>query len=245
MMYTDFYLGVDVGVAAGRNPTASALLRRRQTNTEPVLEVCDLARASGVSFGAVATEVERIIGAVAPSKVTVILDATGPGIGALQQLRGNGIWCVGATISGTGSSVSTRPGGMWTVPSTMIFESLYRLMAAGRLAIPHDHPLTDALLEELEEVTPQETPSGNLRYDGSTPGGGHLDLCTACGLAAVAAERHYTREVNIRAWDTDGERPRSGRRRLSSAPRRNPLAGRNSWRESMNLLNPLGKNPGW
>lgn len=244
-MYTDYYLGVDVGVAAGRNPTALALLHRGATNAETALDVVDMARASGVSFEAVATEVEKILGAVAPSTATVILDATGPGMGALQRLRGRGIWVVGATISGTGSSVSTRRGGMWTIPSTMVFESLYRLMVAGRLRVPRHHPLTDALLEELEEVTPTETPTGNLRYDGSTPGGGHLDLCTACGLAAVAAERHYTREVNIRARSTDGERPRSGRRKFSSAPRRRPLAGRNSWREAMRLLDPTGRSTGW
>ena len=194
--FTDYYVGVDVGVS--RHHTAMTVLRRREPPTgdePPLLEVVDLSRARGVPFTGVAREVRGVLGAL-DGGATVGVDATGPGEGLVQELRRQGVRCVAMRMGGAGQGAARR-GDRWGVPANRIYEVTYRLLVQRRLRLNPDHRLTRQLVEEMDACVADHTASGNVRYEVLAPDT-HGDLLVSLGIAAALHEAPYDVEVNVR-----------------------------------------------
>lgn len=230
-MSATFFLGCDVGVTT--HPSAIALLRLAgEVEAGPVLAVHDMALATGAPFEVVADEVQRVIEAIPGGPPVVGVDGNGPGQGVVQVLRKRGVRVIDVKASGQSAKVHRRPGN-WSVPATEIYEVTYRLLAQGRLLVPQRHPLTARLVEEMDAVEATYTTTGNVKYDAHT-GGGHGDLLTAVGIAALLHEVPHQARVAARTRANKGsvtvKRPTQHRAPTEDAaqtPRRErPTTGR-------------------
>jgi hypothetical protein len=126
------------------------------------------------------------------TEIALVVDMTGVGIAVVDDLRANGLACIGVTITG-GDSV-TRSGEDVRVPKRELVGTLQVLLQANRLAIPDAAalPLAGVLVAELENF--RATIKLSTGHD--TYGAGedwrdrsHDDLVLALAMAAWHGEQ--------------------------------------------------------
>jgi hypothetical protein len=112
----------------------------------------------------------------------VIVDATGVGVAVVEDLRANGLPCVGITI--TGGETVHRYGDDLSVPKRDLVSALMVVVENTRLTIADGLPLADVLIDELTNFAGTKTLTGRDSYGAAAPWreGNHDDCVLSVAL---------------------------------------------------------------
>ncbi len=151
---------------------------------QPKYDIIDLQRILKSNFETIAREIKMVVEDV--NLVTTAIDATGMGRGLVEECQRIGLRPLALTLSG-GSRIT---GGQqrWRVPSSMVYESVYRCFAQKRYKLGSQLELTRTLLNELQCCEVRRTDTGHSKYGVWSGEDGHGDLLMSLGLATIAAE---------------------------------------------------------
>lgn len=142
----------------------------------------------GVSYPVVLERtLERIQRVSNMTRRTVYLqvDATGVGMGPVQQLEERGLLgnVLLSPVWFTGTQRIEQAGSEWRVGKMALVKRLNVLLDSERLWLP-DHPNTADLIRELQDYERRITDSAN-EIAGAFKTGAHDDLVAALGLACI------------------------------------------------------------
>lgn len=151
------WAGVDEGwnspgavyAVSGRWPLEHVLERdEHRWPSKPPMLARHLERMRGEPYPAVVAHVAKLMGALPPLGVTLVVDATGVGAPVVDLLRQAGLFPVPVIITG-GESVS-RDRGTWHVPKRELVGAVQAGLQTDRLKIAPESPLAGVLVAELD-----------------------------------------------------------------------------------------------
>ena len=243
-------LGVDVGLV--NDPTATVLVRVVQPSVVvrhgavldaatgkpveipegvtvaefvlPRYEVLDVQSHTGITFGQTAREARAVMDDMQGDLLCVI-DATGLGRGAAEQVRQAGVPTVAVTLT-AGSKVT---GGRWdiNIPVGVMFTTLYSVLAQDRIRASAE--ASGRLAEEMKTIERAVTDAGRETYEVPRGDGHHGDTVYALGMAIAVAEGRGARQARAAAL---ADHP-GGRQRPVGTPRTGTNAAREVIRQRL------------
>ncbi len=181
----------------------------------PQFAITDVQSRQGLTFGQIAREARAVMDDMGGSNFTAVCDSTGLGVGATDAIRRAGVPCIGVTLT-AGSKIT---GSRWAInlPVSLMFASMYSIMAQGRLQVTS--PAGERLIAELKEIERRVSDAGRESYDVATGLGHHGDTVYAAAMALIIAERRVGRQSRTISLNPKGHERRPGRPRQGSAAR--------------------------
>jgi hypothetical protein len=163
--------------------------RRPRPASRPRLALRHLERMRHQPYAAIAgTVAERLTSAALQGQTTLVVDFTGVGRAAVEQLTAHRLAYVPVTITG-GESVN-RDGGGYRVPKRELVSALQVMVQNGELTIARRMPLADVLVQELLSFRAKiNLATGHDSYEAWRERD-HDDLVLAVALAAWYAGAH-------------------------------------------------------
>jgi hypothetical protein len=193
-------VGVDFGKQS--DPTAVTVAEARKFDRPSLkpewhFEIRHMERLpTGTNYLAVGQRVADIVRGIEarpipsnyePPRLTLIVDATGVGIGAVDIVRdaihGSRARLTAATFT-HGNTLNRKSQREWTVGKEHLVKRLQMLFQTDRIHLPPDHPEATAMARELQDYELRSDPDGDLKF-GAFKVGTHDDLVTSLGLATL------------------------------------------------------------
>lgn len=182
----------------------------------PQYSILDVQSRKGVTFGQTAREARSVMEDMGNANFTACVDATGLGIGAVDQIRRAGVPTVAITL--TSGSKITGSRWSWNLPVALMFSGLFSVMSQGRLKVVD--PQANKLIEELREIEKRVSDAGREFFEVATGEGHHGDLVFALGLAVTVAERWAGRQHRVVSLHPGGRQRKPGRPRQGNTAKR-------------------------
>lgn len=147
---------------SGRWPLQHVLERDdHRWPSKPPMLARHLERIRGEPYPVIVARVERLMGALPPLGVQLVVDGTGVGVAVIDLLRQAGLQPVSIVI--TGGDRASRQGVEWHVPKRDLVAAVQAGLQTDRLQIAPASPLADVLVTELDNF--KVTIDARTRHD--------------------------------------------------------------------------------